>query len=119
MQLFAYWKTLTGTLANSKDPDEMQHNAAFHQGLHCLLRLKQPSETALHHNLENSTCDHLKYTMGSPILIVSICLGNSIRIQRIKEICLSHFSIKTYVVGTQKNFLNVMGLSSTKKHKLN
>ena len=29
-----------GTLANSKDPDEMQHNSAFHQGLHCLLRLK-------------------------------------------------------------------------------
>ena len=24
-----------GTLANSDDPDEMQHNAAFHQGLHC------------------------------------------------------------------------------------
>ena len=23
-------------LANSVDPDEMQHNAAFHQGLHCL-----------------------------------------------------------------------------------
>ena len=37
-------------LANSEDPDEMQHNAAFHQGLfhqglHCLLRLKQHSET--------------------------------------------------------------------------
>ena len=26
----------TGTLANSEDPDEMPHNAAFHQGLHCL-----------------------------------------------------------------------------------
>ena len=25
-----------GTLANSEDPDEMQHNAAFHQGLHSL-----------------------------------------------------------------------------------
>ena len=23
-------------LANSADPDEMQHSAAFHQGLHCL-----------------------------------------------------------------------------------
>ena len=31
-----------GTLANSEDPDEMQHKAAFHQGLHGLLRLKQP-----------------------------------------------------------------------------
>ena len=28
-----------GTLANSEDPDGMQHNVAFHQGLHCLLRL--------------------------------------------------------------------------------
>ena len=27
------------TFANSEDPDEMQHNAAFHQGLHCLQRL--------------------------------------------------------------------------------
>ena len=34
-----------GTLANSEDPDEMQHNAAFHQVLHFLLGLglKQPS----------------------------------------------------------------------------
>ena len=30
------------TLANSEDPDGMQHNAAFHQGLHYLLSLKQP-----------------------------------------------------------------------------
>ena len=31
-----------GTFANSEDPDEMQDNAAFHQGLRCLLRFKQP-----------------------------------------------------------------------------
>ena len=30
-------RLLTGTLANSEDPDEMPHNAAFHQSLHCLL----------------------------------------------------------------------------------
>ena len=29
------------TFANSEDPDEMQHNAAFHQGLHCLLKVKK------------------------------------------------------------------------------
>ena len=46
-----------GILANSEDPDEMQHYAAFHQGLHYLLLLKQPSGTEIHHNLENSTCD--------------------------------------------------------------
>ena len=44
-----------GTLANCGDPDEMQQNAAFHQGLHCLLRLKQPSGTEIHYNLEIST----------------------------------------------------------------
>ena len=27
-----------GTLTNSKDPDEMLHNTAFHWCLHCLLR---------------------------------------------------------------------------------
>ena len=32
------------TLANSEDPDEMPQDAAFHQGLHCLLRQKGSSE---------------------------------------------------------------------------
>ena len=59
-----------GNLANSEDPDEMLHHVAFHQGLHCLLRLKQTSWTEIHHDLENSNCDPLKYTMGNPILIV-------------------------------------------------
>ena len=36
-----------GTLANSGDPDEIQHNAAFHLGLHCLLILLQPSGTEI------------------------------------------------------------------------
>ena len=72
-----------GNLANSAGPDEMQHNAAFHQGLHCLLRLKQSYEAGIHYNLENSTLDPLKYAMSSPILIVSICMGKSIRIQKV------------------------------------
>ena len=38
-------------LANSADPDEMQHYAAFHQGLYCLPRSKQPSGKEIHHNL--------------------------------------------------------------------
>ena len=33
----------SGTLAKSEDPDEMQHKAAFHLGLHCVLRYKQSS----------------------------------------------------------------------------
>ena len=71
-----------GNLANSDNPDEMQHNAEFHQGIHCLLRLKQPSGTETHRNSDNFTCDPLQYTMGIPILFVSICMGKSIRIQR-------------------------------------
>ena len=35
---------LTGTLTNSADPDEMLHNAAFHLGMHCLLRQNQSSK---------------------------------------------------------------------------
>ena len=61
----------------------MQHNAAFHQGLHCLLMLKQPSGKEIHYSLENFACDPLKYTMGSLILTVAICMGKSIRIQRV------------------------------------
>ena len=34
-----------GTLANSEDPDEFQHNSAFDQCLHCLLKLKPSSGT--------------------------------------------------------------------------
>ena len=33
-----------GTLINSDDPDEMQHNVAFQQGLHYLRRLKRSLE---------------------------------------------------------------------------
>ena len=33
--------SLTITFANSEDPDEMQYNSRFHQGLHYLSRLKQ------------------------------------------------------------------------------
>ena len=69
-----------GTLANSEDPDEMQHNVALHQGLHCLLRLKQPSGTEINPNLENSPWDPLKNTMDSPIFIVSIFMRKFIRI---------------------------------------
>ena len=29
-------KCIWDTFANSEDPDEMQHYAAFHRGLHCL-----------------------------------------------------------------------------------
>ena len=37
-----------GTLANSENPDEIQHYAAFYQSLHCLLVLKQSPGTEIH-----------------------------------------------------------------------
>ena len=37
----------------------------------------------MHHNLESSTCDPLKYTMGCLIRIVSLYMAKSIRIQRV------------------------------------
>ena len=40
-----------GTSINSKDPDELPHSAAFHQGLHSLLRSKQHSGTEIHHTV--------------------------------------------------------------------
>ena len=69
-------------LAYSENQDEMQHDAAFHQHLHCLLRSKQPSRTEIHHNLEKP----LRCKMDNPILNVSICIGKSIRIKRVKLI---------------------------------
>ena len=71
------------TLTNLEDRDEMQHNNASHQGLHCLHRLKRSLRTEIHHNLENSNGDPLKFTMDSPILTVSIFMEKSIRIQRV------------------------------------
>ena len=56
------------TLANNDDPDEMPHDAAFHQGLHGLLRYKRSSEK---YNLEIKICDPSIYKMDQPKLIVS------------------------------------------------
>ena len=73
-----------GTLANSDDPDEMQHNAAFHQDRHCLLRLKQSSEKEIQFLLEIITCDALIDTTNHSKFIVSNGAEEPIRIQRVK-----------------------------------
>ena len=56
------------SLANSEDPDEMLHDTAFHQGLHCSLRQDGYSEKEMQIYLEIVTCeleiytgDHLKF----------------------------------------------------------
>ena len=56
------------TLAKSEDLDEMPHDAAFHQGLHCLLRQKRPSEKEIQLYFEVIlTCDPLdiQWTISS------------------------------------------------------
>ena len=64
----------TGTLANSEDPDE---SALF-------AKMKTISGSDIHHNLENSTCDPNKKKSNS-ILILSTCMGKSIRIKKVKK----------------------------------
>ena len=61
-------------MANSEDPDEMPHNAAFHQGLHCLLGQNQSSGKEIQYFLEIITCDPSIYTKDHPDLTVSIKL---------------------------------------------
>ena len=99
---------LRGTLANSDNPHEMQHNAAFHMGPHCLLIIKQTSGTEVQLNLEISTCEPLKYTMGNTKLTVSICMGKSIRIQRVEN--LPGKSTLTFGFGPRRFSPNVNGL---------
>ena len=60
-----------GTLAKCEDPDEMPHNAAFHQGLHCLPRRNQSSEKETQSFLEIINCDPSIYTMDCPDLNIS------------------------------------------------
>ena len=71
-----------GTLSNSEDPDEMPHNAAFHLGLRCLLRMKmifRERNTILFGN--NNLCT----TSSHPMLIVSYKMKEFSSIQRINS----------------------------------
>ena len=65
-------------MANIEDSDEIQHYAAFHQGLYCLIRLKQHSETEIQHNLECYKIQHVQFH----IYCINM-YGKSIRIQMV------------------------------------
>ena len=56
------------SLANSEDPDEMPHDAAFHQGLHYWLRQNDLNRKKYNFYLEIITCGHLIYTMDHPYI---------------------------------------------------
>ena len=52
------------TYANSEVPDEMPHDVAFHQGLHCLLRQNQSSEKETHFFFINSVApQYIEWTI--------------------------------------------------------
>ena len=64
-------KFLNGTLTKSEDPDEMPHNAAFHQSLRCLLRHNGPSKIEI-------GCFHFEImTKNHPDFIVCCFYENS------------------------------------------
>ena len=58
-------------LANSEDPDEIQHHGSFHQGLHCLPRQKQSSEKEMQYIFEIITHDPSIHKMDHSRIIVS------------------------------------------------
>ena len=58
-----------GTFANSEGPDEMQHNAAFYQGLHC--QSKKRSSVIKKLYLKNYNLTPLDIYNGSSKFIVS------------------------------------------------
>ena len=74
------------SLSNSEDPDEMPHDAAFHQGLHCLLSQKQFLAKDIHFYVKNINCDPsiYVYTMNHPQLTASNRKKEFIRAQMVK-----------------------------------
>ena len=71
-------------MANSEDPDEMPHKAAFHQRLHCLLQQDQSSEKEIQYVLEIMTCNPLIYTMHNPDFIICSLVENFFGLKRVK-----------------------------------
>ena len=60
-----------GNLTNSEDQDEMPHDVAFHQGMHCLLRQKINRERSIF--LEIITFDPIINTMDLPDFYGNAC----------------------------------------------
>ena len=51
--------------------------------------VEQYSGTEIHHFIEILTCTHLNYKMDNSILILSICMELSNRMERVKSTCKS------------------------------
>ena len=70
------------SFANSVDPDEMPHNATFHQVLHCSLSLNRSTKKYTIF-LEIITCDHSKYTMEHPDFVLCSFMEKYIGLKKI------------------------------------
>ena len=69
MFLYTTRNGLTGTSANSEDPDEIPHNVAFHQA--CLLRqIVSSSEKGVQYFWESLTCEPTIYIIDDPGFII-------------------------------------------------
>ena len=76
-----------GDFANIEGPDKIQHYAIFHQGLHCLWILKQTFMDRIYALIKNILALIPKSAkIDNTILIASICMGKSSRIQRVKGV---------------------------------
>ena len=99
-----------GTFANSEDPDEMLQNAAFHQGMQCLLTQNQSLEKEIQCFLEDINCDSSIYTIDHPDFIVCNFMEYSIGLKRVERNVSTYlfccFFMKTFVVGTHCKRLN-------------
>ena len=108
-----------GTLANSEDPDEMLHNAAFHQGLHLLLRQDQSLEEEIHvqYFFRIVTCDPSLYIMDHLDIAVSNFMENSIGFKRVKgqyfrDLVKSLYQKHNFLISQPKHMLWVLKRTS-------
>ena len=62
-------------------------NAAFHQGLHCLLRQNESSEKEIKYCFKIMACGPSMYTMDHPAICVCTCsfMENSMSLIRVKQ----------------------------------
>ena len=80
-------------MANSEDPNEMPQNAAFHQGLHCLLIQYQYSEKEIQFYMKITTSNPSIYTQDHSDITVSNLIENSISLQLVIDTGFLYFQI--------------------------
>ena len=75
---------VVNTLAISEDLDEMLHNVAFHQGMHCLLRQNRSLKKEIQYFFGIIACDPSIYTMDHPDFIAYSFMERSTSLKRVK-----------------------------------